>query len=426
MFALKKICMYAALGVGVASLMSVASARELAAGTVINASNFDQLKNDTFEQHTIASMVPSRLEWLIKKHGLTIRLAHSKPIHMDPGYIKRTKEHAGEAKINPKTHEMENWSGSGAPFPYDDISAKDPLAGWKLIWDFYVEQVDGDYTHFPRFAYLLIDGNKGIERTQVWSWYRVKMVGLISEDHKPVQGDGSILNKTQISAVYPQDIRGLGTLTIRYMADKVDNTWAYLPAVRRVRRLSGGAWMDPIGGTDQLQDDINIWNARPNWYPHIKVLRKQWMLVTAHSKWSWNEKGGTDAQKYPEVDLQHKPYWNPKTGWEPRQVYVVEADAPDIHPYSKKIMYVDAKFPWIWQGEAYDKKGKFWKYMFWLAMEHTCRGNGTKVIWPAQGEVLDYQRMHGTVFVSNNNWTCNPKGLKPSDVSLGSLMAAGR
>jgi len=430
MLGVKKLGLCAAVGIGLASLMTVsaASAKELPAGTVIKASNLDQLKSDTFEHKTIQSMLTQRLEWLIRKHGLEITLAHSKPIPISETWKERTQENAGKASINPKTHELENWTGSGSPFPYSDISTKDPQAAWKLMWDYYVGHApaEGDYTHFPKFAYLLISGNNGLQRTQVWSWYRVYMAGLISKGHKPVQGDGKILTKTMIRAVYPRDISGLGTLTIRYTGNKPDNTWAYLPAVRRVRRVSGAAWMDPIGGTDQLQEDINIWNIRPNSYPTIRILKKRWLLVTAHETYAWNSKGGNNAQKYPLVDLQHKPYWNPKAPnvkWEPRQVYVVEGISPKIDPYSKKIMYVDTKLPWIWQGETFDKSGRFWKYMYWLEMDHTCM-DGTKVMWPTVGMVLDYKRMHGTIFLSNHTWRCNPPGLTPDKVSLGKLMSS--
>lgn len=429
MLSLIKLGFATALVVSLLSVFQIAGAAELQAGTVIKASNLDQLKNDTFEGHTITDLITKRMEWMIRKHGLTLKLAHSKPVPQDPRFLKLTKEHAGETKYNVETRDISNWSGAGLPFPYSDISVKDPGAAGKLVWDFYLSQAsNGDLSHFPRFIYLLIDGNKGLERTQIWQWYRAVMMGRIA--HKPAVLDGGkVLYKTQITGVYPRDIRGLGTLSIRYMADKQDTTYAYLPAVRRVRRLSGGAWMDPIGGTDQLQDDINIWNARPNWYTNFKLLKKRWLLVPANEPFGWNEKGDSDATKYTFMNLKDPPYWNTTLGFEPREVYVVEADAPAVHPYSKKIMYMDAKIPWIWAGEAFDKKGQFWKWFWWAEHSTTCK-NGTanppqKVMWPAMGAVLDYQRMHATVFLGNNNWQCNPPGLKPSDVSLSSLMQAG-
>jgi hypothetical protein len=83
-------------------------------------------------------------------------------------------------------------------------------------------------------------------------------------------------------------MKGIGTFTIQYDSVKVD-VWAYVPAVRRVRRLSGGAWMDPVGSSDQLQDDLEIFNARPAGTGY-KMLGKRHVLAVMHSKtglWNW-------------------------------------------------------------------------------------------------------------------------------------------
>ena len=62
-----------ATGLGATS----AHAKELQAGFVINKENFDSIKGDTFEGKTIGSMVPEKLEWMIKNYALTIKLANS-------------------------------------------------------------------------------------------------------------------------------------------------------------------------------------------------------------------------------------------------------------------------------------------------------------------------------------------------------------
>jgi len=65
-----------------------AFAKELPEGQIIDKSNYDSIKNDTFENKTIASMVPEKLEWMIKNYNTTIKLAHSKKIEMDPKYME--------------------------------------------------------------------------------------------------------------------------------------------------------------------------------------------------------------------------------------------------------------------------------------------------------------------------------------------------
>ncbi|TQF00620.1 MAG: DUF1329 domain-containing protein [Spiribacter salinus] len=402
-------------------------AKDLSEGTVIDASNLESVLQDTYQGHKITDVLTERLAWQIKEHNLKITLGDAPDFDVDENYWKLTRAHSGEASLNPQTRQLENWSGAGMPFPMSEIDENDPNAGDKLVWNFFTYQPDGDVTRFP-FTYLLIDGDSGLDRIQEWFWIRYKYSGRFSPNNEPnINENGeTILNKTMINARYPRDIRGLGTLSTAYYADTVDDSFAYLPAVRRVRRTSGGAWMDPIGGTDQLQDDINVWNTHPNWYPKIEVLEKRWILAPISESWTSYPDKDSDAEKYPFVDLDTAPHWNPEQfKWEPREVYVIEATAPDEHPYSKKIMYYSTDLTWIYQGETYDKKGEFWKYLYWVPRNYTAE-DGTKVVTVASAFVQDYQRMHATLFVSNTAWEFNPSGVRQSDASLPALQSGGR
>ncbi|MEQ9010605.1 DUF1329 domain-containing protein [Algiphilus sp.] len=402
-------------------------AETLSDGVVISAENLDSVLEDTYQGHKISDLLTERVTWLVREHNLKIELGDTPAFDIDDNYWKLTEENAGQATLNTETRQMENWNGAGMPFPLRDIDMDDPHAGDKLIWNFFTYQTDGDVTRFP-FTYLLIDGNSGLERTQEWAWIRYKYSGRFSPKNEPnINEEGeTILNKTLINARYPRDIRGLGTLATTYYEDRVDDSFAYLPAVRRIRRLSGGAWMDPIGGTDQLQDDINVWNTHPNWYPKIEVTGKRWILVPVGESWSSFPDKDTNAEKYPFINLAEAPYWQPaQFKWEPREVYVIEATAPDEHPYSKKIMYYSTELPWIYQGETYDKKGEFWKYLWWVPRNYTAE-DGTKVVTVTSAFVQDYQRMHATLFVSTPAWEFNPNGVERSDASLPALQAGGR
>ena len=119
-----------ATGLGATS----AHAKELQAGFVINKENFDSIKGDTFEGKTIASMVPEKLEWMIRNYNLTIKLANSKKIEMDPKYVQATKEWSKDVKFNPADRTVTGWK-AGMLFPPDQIDPKDPNAGDKIIWN---------------------------------------------------------------------------------------------------------------------------------------------------------------------------------------------------------------------------------------------------------------------------------------------------
>lgn len=405
------------------SLFSIGSvqAGELEAGFVITKENFDHIKTETFEGKTIASMVPEKLEQMIKEFGLTIKITHSKKIEMDPKYVAATRDYAQDITFDPATRTMSGWK-AGMPFPPDAIKMDDPNAGDKVIWNLRAA-TSGATMDLRNISFVFISGTKGLERVQRWESRRYYMEGRL--DGGPVsEGDGTIAQKTYLFATSPQDIRGLGTFSIRYndaTSIKPDDTWAYLKSVRRTRRLSGGAWMDPIGGTDQLYDDWDIWDAFPTKYRSNKLIDKRWVLAIAHSPLVSVDTSKSDTPKeFPSIGLTDAPHYFPAkhVEWEPREVYVVEGTPPAEHPYSKKVVYMEVDFPRPYLGEAYNQKGEFWKYMIFQNRPDT-GDDGYKAVMPVVGHVIDVQRNHSTTWSANMK--ANPKGVKESDVSLRKL-----
>ncbi|MCU1719043.1 DUF1329 domain-containing protein [Pseudomonas sp. 5P_3.1_Bac2] len=396
-------------------------AAELKPGTQINAGNLSQHLSDTFEGTALSDLLTERMQILIRDEGLQINLAASKPVVLGKDYMAATKANAGKATLNPDTRQVDGWV-AGIPFP--DVQASDPLAAEKLIWNHHYAQPNKNVMDYPKFAYLFIDPKSGLERKQEWRFLRYQMKGRLGVQN-PVEGDGSIFTKTLLYATYPSDIRGLGLFTIRHDSPKLEDSWAYVKSVRRTRRLSGGTWMDPIGGTDQLSDDIEIFNAHPSWYPEYKLLGKRKMLVVAHSTQTpWDAKAKGNAE-FPIVDLANAPHWNPNDSWEPRDVWVIEAVTPPEHPYGKKVMYMDTQFPRFYQAEAYDRKGQFWKWMNYH-LKTINLADGDTAIASAAGFTIDYQRRHGTVFILGEGTTMNTPGITADDVNLRELEKVAR
>lgn len=403
--------------------VGAAGAAELAAGTVISKANFETIKNDTFEGHTIASMVPEKLEWMINNYNLTIKIAHSKKIEMDPKYVEATRKWSKDVKFNPADRTVSGWK-AGMLFPPETIRMDDPNAGDKVIWNLRAATY-GATMDLRDIAWVFLDAKKGYERVQRFQSRRYYMEGRL--DGGPVTvGDGSISQKTYFVATSPQDIRGLGTFSVRYnQADskKPDDAYAYLKSVRRVRRLSGGAWMDPIGGTDQLYDDWDIWDAAPTKYRTNKLVEKRWILAIAHSpelSVDNTQTGKSIAAEYPTQGIADAPYFlpNKNVAWEPREVYVVEGTPPPEHPYSKKVVYMEVGFPRPYLGYALDQKGEFWK-MFIFQNRPDVGDDGYKAVMPVVGHIIDVKRGHATNWSSNMK--SNPKGVKETDVSLNIL-----
>ena len=396
-------------------------AAELAEGTVISKDNLEKIKGDTFEGKTIGSMIPEKMAYMITNQGLTLKIGHSKKIQMDAKYTEATRTLSKNVKFNPSDRTVTGWT-AGMLFPPEAIKMDDPNAGDKVIWNLRAATY-GATMDLRNISFVFISGDKGVERVQRWQSRRYYMEGRL--DGGPVTvGDGSISQKTFLFATSPQDIRGLGTFSIRYnKADsaKPDDTWAYLKSVRRTRRLSGGAWMDPIGGTDQLYDDWDIWDAFPTKYRANKLVGKRWVFAVANSPEISVDVSKKDTpQEFPSVGLTEAPYFYPAKHivWEPREVYVVEGTPPPEHPYSKKVVYMEVDFPRPYLSEVYDQKGEFWKYMIFQNRPDVGE-DGYKAVMPVVGHVIDVKRRHSTTWSSNMK--ANPKGVLESDISLEKL-----
>jgi hypothetical protein len=394
-----------------------ASAEELPAGFVINKANLDQVLNKTFEGKTIKSLLPEKVEWWIRNWGVEIPLRQSEPAKIDPRWIEATKKHAGSVKFDPQTGDLTGYQ-AGLAFP--EIDPNDPHAGIKIMWNLYLHAgfPRPNFQFIPTFAYLMIDGNSGIERTMTWAFLKAWFAGFLEG---PAVSNDKVYYQQILLAREPYDIRGIGTFRIRYWGGKFDDGWAYLRSVRRTRRVSGGAWSDPIGGTDQLNDEISIYSAYPTWFKNYKLLEKRWMLAVTHSPLAWQPDAGNP---YPVIDYKNTPFWNPKFEWEPREVYVVEATMPEEHVYSKRIIYLDSE-TWVpYFSEAYDKRGELTKLM--MNANRPFKGNDAVNSWGLEetsGWAIDLKRMHATVFLQGPASRRNPPGMGADNCNL-SVMEA--
>ena len=402
--------------IGVASLPALAA--DLADGTVISASNLDQVKDATFEGHTIGSMLTEKMEWRIRNSGWKITLAKSKKIPLDPRWVKASKANEGKTKIDDANCKVDGWE-AGEPFPTIDMN--DPQAAKKVIWNLSIGPLLGDVSSAQNFTQILVDGKSGIHAELVAEFTRFSMKGRLAGGPSVIGSDDESMRQL-LFFKSPSEVKGIGTYTVMYDSAKVPDVWAYVPAVRRTRRLSGGAWMDPVGSSDQLQDDLDGFNARPCWYPGYKMLGKRWVLAPANGRQDiWNQKASATAEKYPTLE-QSAPFWNLNDSFEPREVYMIEVETPSQHPYSKKVIYIDTEYPRVHYAEAYNRKGEFWKFIEMHSYINQKDGD----IRTISADVIDFQRNHATIsLIDAASWRTNYDA-KPSDVSLTKLESAGR
>ncbi|MBI5618644.1 MAG: DUF1329 domain-containing protein [Gammaproteobacteria bacterium] len=148
----------------------------------------------------------------------------------------------------------------------------------------------------------------------------------------------------------PFDIAGTAFLILRYDDPrKTDDSWAYIPSLRRVRRISVEVKSDSLLGTDHTLEDFYCFAGRPlewNW----KYLGTAKTLAVARSKNAHTIYGGPSG-------------WVPvEDDWALRTVDVVQATPKrDNHPYSTKFMHFDRDSGECYYANAYDRGNKLWK-----------------------------------------------------------------
>jgi hypothetical protein len=395
-----------------------AGAAELAEGTVIEKANLDAVLGDTFQGKALDALVPEAMRLLIRDYALKLTLAPITPYQVDPLYHQVTEKFSPNVEYDPHTKNLRNYV-AGVPFP--KIDAADPHAGIKVVWNnFYYLAMSG-----PAFdgVYdnLLVDAAKGLEHHQIWRFSAIPLVGRTIEPH--VFGDGSVAKKELVVARQPYDIRGLGVFTIRYADGRPDDRYAYVKSIRRVRRISSGTWVDPVGGSDYLYDDINGFNAHPSWYEQFNYIERKHILGFQTDVPQKIDGAGSAQEMFPHIDLGTWPHWNPVQKWGPVEVDVVEAIPPSYHPYGKKTYYYSTALPgYILMMEAYDKRDQLWKVDL-LAPGVNTDDEGRQWVARFLAHMIDVQFQHATIAVG---WNGKPKHLDPKDMEPQTLAIEAR
>jgi hypothetical protein len=271
-----------------------------------------------------------------------------------------TAQYGGQARIG-RDGSLENYT-LGQPFP--EIDPEDPLAGVKHAWnmDYKHDALEGKATFY--FTYW--DNGERLPlhyKGEAW-------LMRLSRRTDRADNDGNIFETEKrkgaggIYITEPFDVRGINGIGYRYLsADgprdtaKIDDAWAYIPNLRRVRRFSGANRNDAVGGTDFTPDDGGSFAG-----------------VTPQFEWEYI--GETDVLAPIDTRLRGFPFEkNANFGpsgfsladdiWHLRRVMILEFRPKDEdHIYARKRFWVDKQTYSILYSAAYDRKGELWKLIY--------------------------------------------------------------
>ncbi len=294
------------------------------------------------------------------------------PAHRDysppEAYQKATERFRGQAKIGPE-NSLENYT-AGQPFPMEAIDCKvDPQAGAKIIWNFdYRWEGAGGSSNF---FYSYWDRGE-----QLPLYYEGSGRG-VSLSHRPepeyLEGEipGDVFNHGEkrkaalgVEVEAPFDARGIKLITYRYKASdnaeaqtKNDDTWVYIPTLRRVRRISTAQRTDAVSGTDFTFDDLFSFAGIVPQY-EWECLGEMDLIAPMNT-----------TQKGFPYDRNHDfgPYGLSYASdrWELRHAVKIRfVPRNPEHPYHHKDIYIDKQTMEPMYSFAYDQKQELWKIIW--------------------------------------------------------------
>jgi hypothetical protein len=192
---------------------------------------------------------------------------------IDPAFVAAGEANRGRYRVSEAGTIIDPATGKqptyiyGPPFP--DIDPNDPQAGVKVVWNFFYQSyVLGDSRNLIGLAWVAHDGSVDREvRNEVLQRF---FDGQAPNRPRP-DNPNNLLFQQFVEVLFPNDLRGTLSLTWRYRDTKRDNTWSYVPALRRVRAVSPTNRSDGFLGSDMSQDDGSYFDGKPEDF--------QWRLV---------------------------------------------------------------------------------------------------------------------------------------------------
>jgi uncharacterized protein DUF1329 len=329
-------------------LLRAAGAEMPPPGTVITAENLERYREALF---------PTAEYFL--RHGMTITVIPYRRWQWTALYKEATEKFASQVRLSADGRDLQNYV-AGAPFPTID-TPNDPLAAYKWIWN---HEQNPAYTDNIGMGWSLELVNSSGARERFMSsnfWRRMRWRGRLVIDPKPVVPHEPAVSYTEQWGPLdePSDLKGAGVLNFRYVSpDAPDDTYMYLPSLRKVRRLSVANRSDSFWGLDIDMDSIWSFNAKIQYWT-FKVLGEKQLLHPLHAG-GYGRRDAWCAQPDGASGIKAFAFCLP---WELRPMVVIEATPTGYsqYAYGKRIVYIDKEWLSTSFSEGYDHGGQLWK-----------------------------------------------------------------
>ena len=329
------------------TVYQVLLAKEIKPGVTITKENYGEylaeLKNlldpCTFVDLTIA----------LERGDVTVPVVEYQEYPQAKAYYEATKKHSGNCKVDPANNQLIGWV-AGQPFPR-------PKNGAELAWNLDRKCLVGDQYHFVADWYLF--NRKGEqERSVTWHYWHLYYTGRTRNKPTPeVPGNNGLIRwKGQFTMLNPFDIKGYSCIRTRFEdVSKSDETFSYIPTIRRVRRMTGADVCDPILGTDLIMEDFELFMQKISGKMTFEMSEKLYLVPSYDYKFT------------PPFKSDFKGGYRQRT-WQIRPVYVLTINCNDpAYIYSKRVLIMEKQrqLGGGYYTNTYDTAGRPYRYQLY-------------------------------------------------------------
>lgn len=330
---------------------SAAELQLLAPATKLNRSTLDK-----YREH-----LGPALQRLIDL-GVEIELGEYKRAQLIPPFVNATRVHAENVQLDRTAGALTGYV-AGLPFP--SVQNDDPDSAIKRMFNFEAATAF-DNLHIQGIscdtgAIDLASLNVVVEKSfRIDSLTKLRFVGRLIAAPIPeiVPNKDEVQHKLHIGPIMePFDLRGTSSVWYRYLDPyRQDDTWLYLPQLRRVKRLSSAQRSEALYEQDADLDSFDGFSASIAWQTW-RHLGERTILAPFH------------AVHFPVRWRSGRATFLPDERWEPRRAWIIEA-VPKLpkYSYSKRVIYLDQETFRILYAELYDQQGQLAK--IWLNSHH--------------------------------------------------------
>jgi hypothetical protein len=381
----------------------------LPVGTVITTQNWQQYQ----DYMTMAMRTVFRGDRFFKiLPNQKVIVGPTIPVPLPKLFQAATEKYAGTAsivpapEIGPGAVTIKGYQG-GVPFP----NPKEPDLGTKIEYNSWFSYAPAT-VHINADAYLV---DRFHDRSPLIVDAVVGRSSFVADPGLPETNPllAGIFKYTYDEVVLPEEAKYSGVLDL-WKRDPVKFTdlFAYVPALRRVLRLSPAAVCAPVVGSDALNDDdcTNIGNCQQVPLFDSKFLGEKQALFFIHMTPDALMSAGANQmplEKYfysSDSDIAAAGFDLPKPSagtWELRDVYLVALRRiPSLRQgycYGTRLFWIDKDTWHSINAEFWDSQQKFWKSEFYqFAQMPIPETNDTYFEDNLHGAILDFQNYHAT------------------------------